>query len=496
METFSWEIYGRGKFISDVQLSAHKSLELSSKMIEKSKLAGAINPCVKIFQFFGLADFFIPRRASARQKFAASWILIKYLAMMGILVALFVDFILGRINRLRDSNGIIIHLIIYIGTATEGFATLIQALASSSRSLKFMRRLREVDELLTNVLSIRIDYEDLRWTLLITTVSCLIYLLVNITASIFLILNIHPHFWRVLIHFNMPVLIGHIFVLRFIFMVQLLTYYLNLMIDTLEKSISCQPVLVRRDERRRWEWNMKSNHFKLKVMQKAYRRLWEASVLINECFDTGLLIIFVMYCSWLLYRGYSLCLGIANRQANNNIGQLIAMARTLFGVYSIHYYCQQCSNSVSLLINNHDSKGKYFILRLWLTFKAKRMAVLIHRLHNGVSSLSFHATMENFSQQLVHQRIRFSPFKLFKIDFANLVSVRLWRREQLCKGLRHFFDFSDCSDCFNLWNDSFPVLLFISPKSTDWKVLTTGLTFSNCEKASQSFVDNWSNLLA
>lgn len=332
-------------------------LELSLKMIEKSKLAGAINPCVKIFQFFGLADFFIPRRASSRQKFSASWILIKYLVMIGILVALFVDFILGRINRLRDSNGIIIHLIIYIGTVTEAFATLIQALASSSRSLKFMRRLREVDEL-TNVLPIRIDYGDLRWTLLITTVSSLLFILVVCAATVYFILDIHPHFWRVLFHFYMPVLIGHIFVLRFIFMVQLLTYYLNLMIDTLEKSISRQPVQVRRDEHRRWEWNMKSNHIKLKVMQRAYRRLWEASVLINECVDTGLLIIFIMYCSWLLYRGYSLCVGIANHQANNT-GQLLAMSRTLFGVYSIHYYCQQCSNSVSLLINNHD-----FILRL------------------------------------------------------------------------------------------------------------------------------------
>lgn len=351
------------KFILDVQLSGYKSLELSSKMIEKSKLAGAINPCVKIFQFFGLADFSIPRRASARQKLAASWILIKYLVMMGMLVALFVDFVLGRINRLRDSNGIIIHLIIYIGAATEGFATLVQALASSSRSLKFMRRLREVDELLTNVLSIRIDYGDLRWTLLITTVSSLLYIFAICAATIYFMLNIHPQFWRVLLHFYMPVLIGHIFVLRFIFMVQLLTYYLNLMIDTLEKSISCQPVLVRKEEQRRWEWNMKSNHFKLKVMQKAYRRLWEASVLVNDCFDTGLFIIFVMYCSWLLYRGYSLCVAIANHQANH-IFQFTAISRTLFGIYSIHYYCQQCSNSVSLLINNHDSKRKYFILRL------------------------------------------------------------------------------------------------------------------------------------
>lgn len=60
-----------------------------------------------------------------------------------------------------------------------------------------------------------------------------------------------------------------------------------------------------------------------------------------------------------------------------------------------------------------------------LSFQTSRIAGLIHRLNNGVPSLSFHDAVENFSLQLLHQRIIYSPRGFFQIDFLNMVSVRL-----------------------------------------------------------------------
>ncbi|CRK93622.1 CLUMA_CG007152, isoform A [Clunio marinus] len=67
------------------------------------------------------------------------------------------DFFLisGRINRLRDSHGIAIHLVIYVETASEGFVSVIQSFTASSKSAKLFKRLMKVDELLiSNVVEI------------------------------------------------------------------------------------------------------------------------------------------------------------------------------------------------------------------------------------------------------------------------------------------------------------------------------------------------------
>lgn len=62
----------------------------------------------------------------------------------------------------------------------------------------------------------------------------------------------------------------------------------------------------RSEESNHWKWNMKTNHFKLRVMQKAYRLLWKASMLMNERFDVGLVDVLFMQVLSLLYQGYTL----------------------------------------------------------------------------------------------------------------------------------------------------------------------------------------------
>lgn len=326
----------------------------------KPKLLIAVEPCIKIFQFFGFADFHFSKRNSTEKKLSALWILIKYLLIITILSGLFFDSILGRINRLRDSNGVAIHLVIYVGTATEGFVSILQAFASSSKSLKFMRRLQRVDGILRKVLSININYHDLRRTLLTNVVLSLLVHFGCSAGVISLILWHNFHIWRLLIHFYVPILLGRIFVQRYIFMVQLLTLYLNIMKDSLEKSINSQPILVRKGDERRWKYNTRRNHFKVKVLKKTYRLLWEASCLLNKCFGSGLIVAFIMFCMTLLYQGYTICIDISKHQLNNR--QFFNIGMTCYAIFSVHYYSQQSLRSVSFLINKHDSSEIYFLI--------------------------------------------------------------------------------------------------------------------------------------
>lgn len=310
-------------------------------MIKKSKLLGAIRPCVWIFDIFGFSGNPI---GTKRSKIVALLTVIKYVAMIGILGFLFVDALLSQINRLRDSHGITIHLVFFISIASQGLVAVLQTIASASTFSEIQKRLTRVDELLLNLLSIQSNYRSLRWSLVISTVVSLLFYFTCSFFTLYVALKRRPNILRLGLSFHIPINLGRIFILRFIFLIRLLTFYLNAMIESLEKSISNQPMLVRKDERSNWKWNMRSNHFKMKVMQQAYRLLWEVSILINNCFDVGLIVIVLVQCLTLLYQGYTLCVDITQRKANYR--QLILIAPTSFELFSLHYYCQQCLHSV------------------------------------------------------------------------------------------------------------------------------------------------------
>lgn len=317
-------------------------------MIKKSELRKSIDPCVQVFQFFCFAYVQVERKSSIRKKFKAFGILIKYLFVGGFLGYLFYDSLSGRINRLRTNTSrrfIFVIVIYFIGTMVKGFVSLLQSLFTSPTSLKFIAHIEKVDELLVNGLKMQIDYNELRWRLLCNIILSILFYFTCSFGTIFSTKKLLPHTWELVLHFYFPILLAQIFLQRFIFMVQLLTFYLHTIVDTLEKSISYQPLLVRKEESNNWKWNMRANHFKVKVMQKAYRLMWEASIFINDCFNFSLIAFFIVSFLSLLHQGYSLCIDITKNEANH-LRQFLSILMTMFGIFTVHYYCQQCSNSV------------------------------------------------------------------------------------------------------------------------------------------------------
>lgn len=312
-----------------------------------SKLSKAIAPCVGFFSFFGFADLVVPNNRSSRKKCAVLWILGKYLLVLAVMTFLFCDSMMGRITALRDQNGITLHLLMYIGTAGNGFTAVIQSLTSSSTSLQFMRKMTQVDTILTKSLSLKIDYDDLRWKLLTNILSAVFVDFACSFAVIWLVLSFNIKLWLILSHFFVPILLCRVFMQRFIFYVQLITSYLDTMITVVENAIATQPLLVRKDERRYWSLNTKRHHVRVKALRKAYTLLWEASVLVNQSFRVELVVGTVMKFVSLLYQGYSLCVDLSMRNVNNR--QYIWLIITGGVLFLMHHSCQNCKKKVTSL---------------------------------------------------------------------------------------------------------------------------------------------------
>ena len=310
----------------------------------ESKLLHAIDPCVRIFEFCGYANLTIRKDVSLKQNHRALWILTKYLIIFVVLAMMFIDSMMGRLESFRDSNGVTIHLLFFLGTYVETFTCVIQSLVCSSKYLKFMRKMEAADELLVKFLSVKIDYDDLRWQLLINLICSFgAYIIGIITVVSLLILN-YPERWRVLPSFFVPFIFMRIFMQRFVFFVQLLATYLDAMINVVKKSISQQPLLVRKEEKKRCIWLMKRNHAQTKILRKVYRHLWEASVLINQCFNASVAFVMLMNMVLLLYQGYLMCVDIANNQVNYR--QYVWIIMQAVAIFNTHYHCQHCLNSV------------------------------------------------------------------------------------------------------------------------------------------------------
>lgn len=314
-------------------------------MIAKSKLRRAIAPCVGLFSFFGFEDFIIPKNASSRKKYAAFWILVKHLMILAVMAFLFCDSILGRIAALRDQNGVTLHLLVFIGIEVEGFTAVIQSFTSSRASQKFMRKLEQVDKILTKSLSVKIDYDNLRWKILTNLLTAVFFDFGCAFVIILLVLSLAPHLWLVLSHFFVPTLLSRVYLQRFMFYVQLLTNYLDMMIKVVEQAIASQPLLVRKDEKKRWSLNTKRHHVRVKALKKAYRLLWEASVLANQCYRFELVAGTVMRFVSLLYQGYSICVDIASKSVNHR--HYIWLVNVALCIYQIHFHPQLCLKRVT-----------------------------------------------------------------------------------------------------------------------------------------------------
>lgn len=177
------------------------------------------------------------------------------------------------------------------------------------------------------------------------SLSVLFPLTIYIACSCYVALSaihVNPSIWPLTIYFYFPLILDCVSALRFCFLVQLLTIFLNRTKESLEKSITNQGLAVSADD---WIWQMKANHHKLSVLRRVHLLLWQSSSLINDCFGFSLILLFGMFFSSSLYRGFLLCEDIIKGKSGDQ-RQLVGLFHILLVSFLVHFECEKCSKSV------------------------------------------------------------------------------------------------------------------------------------------------------
>ena len=169
----------------------------------------------------------------------------------------------------------------------------------------------------------------------------MVYIVCSLSVALSVI-QIIPPIARLATYFFLTLLIGCISVLRFSFLIQILTIFFDEAVESLEKSINNRELAVSAED---WRWQSKANYHALVKLQRIYLLLWECSLLINDCFGTGLITMFGMFFLSSVYRGFLLCDDVASG-TSKGLRQFIGLFHILFAVFVVHYDCEKCSKSV------------------------------------------------------------------------------------------------------------------------------------------------------
>jgi hypothetical protein len=318
-------------------------------MIKKSKILQTIQPCMRLFGFLGFPIILIP--SNRKEKFSMAFVMAKFIITFGLLSFFIVDSLVEQIGSIYKSE-LSIHFVTAVGNSLQGFIPLIQTAICSSKFNEFLAKLVTVDEIALNFLHSSINYSRQRRKLLLQLSSIIAVHAFAIGFVIVSAFHLNPSLWKLIIYYYTPLIFGLIFVQRFSFAVQLLTIYFNFIAKVLDKSIRIES-----DEK----FRSQINFHQIFVLRKIYQLLWECSILINECFGIGLVEIFGMLLVTSIYRGFLLCNDIAS--GKQDFRQFVDLIRIQFAIFMIHFYCEQCTKSVTKLdlpIISRDFHFRFF----------------------------------------------------------------------------------------------------------------------------------------
>lgn len=175
--------------------------------------------------------------------------------------------------------------------------------------------------------------------------------------------------------FTGPVMFSQFFIMKFIFKVTVLRFWLNeIRVKLSQENLSVA---------------------EMKALKKAYTLCWKMCFMINEIFGWGLLLQSYATFFAVLVSGYSLIVGTGVNVEKADI--IHSFSVNVFELLLLGGTCQTCI----ILLTSIAS----------LVFKK--------------ISIDFHPCIESFAFQLLHQRIVFAPLKVFEINNKTLTSVSI-----------------------------------------------------------------------
>lgn len=248
------------------------------KMQEKPVLLNKIRWCLKVFAILGFS-------------LKITWFTIfRSFLLIVILMKLFAngcEFLIGKLDTVLNIS-LFIRSVQTVGSISRGLVPIIQLTFNVKKLNGFLEKIAEIDKMISAIH--KIDYQLIQWRLSLNLVlSLIIYSIYNLII-IYKYAMMGATQFRYISPLYLPVIISQITSQLFIFMVQLLQSYVVELTKVLQKIVDHQEVLVGRDIIKNWRYKMRENHLSIVKLGKIYKKLWEASNLLNESFDFTLLV--------------------------------------------------------------------------------------------------------------------------------------------------------------------------------------------------------------
>jgi hypothetical protein len=295
------------------------------KMLHESRLLIKIEKVLELFRNFGFLDSH--RAISAISK-------IKFAVILVFLITAIHNTISVEIRKnYPNESAFFIHVINHSFNSISAILPVISSFLYREKVAILLSKIKHIDEIFCKFRYVQANHKRLMKNLQIRNI-CFFVIFCGITLVIVIdILMTRPTILALMIYYYIPFTICGVSYLRLCFYIHLVAFYARTLDDTLEKSKSII------DDK---EWTI----YRLNVLSRIYRQLWETTQLINEIFSGYISVCFGNSLSGIIYRGYLFCDEMVSR-GTLNIRLFLGIFQLMFLLSYVILVSEYCIKIVS-----------------------------------------------------------------------------------------------------------------------------------------------------
>ncbi|CAD7086683.1 unnamed protein product [Hermetia illucens] len=382
---------------------------------------------LRIMQLVGYTQlYYCPKR----QNLVRSNILVVYSIILCMVVITWLIYNLVDIEahwRSLEINSVMetIEYINLIGSGAGYINSIVQSIIHCDKHLKHFKKTMEINKLFKQVLKVYVPWERLRKRLgtvaggmFLTSFAATAYILM---IALYMKWYYYIRYWllyRILYNFCSlryfeSYMVVSAFKWTFDYLnkcLQELSFLGGKHMDAYEKK-NRKFGLYLTEMNYQKQSHKNSVYFRFKILRNIYHLQWELSKVFNDIFGLSLLVniasdflSFLTLTYWMLTTMTTFSMALVDVVAL--FGFLICLVPHLLNLILICRICYLTTQSVMVMF-----------------FQASRTALFVHKIPHDPTNESHIMQIEEFSLQLLHQRITFSAFGFFNIDMNLLYTI-------------------------------------------------------------------------
>lgn len=399
-----------------------------------TNLVFSLLPSIRVFQILGLLPFSVTKkhelRSTATFRFVS--LLQSGIALLGIIVTScnFSFYVRGEHSGVGNT-------VDFLQILFMRFAHLLilwEAFVHRDALKSFFDNLHEVDRLMMKV-DVVIDYKKQRfWNYWKMSLAASFYIGVMALGVTTVILRdygqpIFPFY----IFYWMTYFLPYLFSCTRYFQLVSCIWAIKQRFELLNERLSKTELKVAKKKQKcktiSWQLENEMNFFRhmrpptdfddLILFRKVYNKLYRSSLVINYSFGLSTLINLGNDFLAITLNAYFIFLSVQNEFTTRHVLKVFQ---------SIFWSFPHCVNIFAISAASHFTIQTVRIIDstsfiLLVSLQAIKTALIVHKIQNDLKSQEQNLFLENFSLQLLHQKIQFTAFGFFAIDFTLLYSI-------------------------------------------------------------------------